>query len=66
MESIQNYEIYAYKQNATVVTSDWKKVVQRWEMSGFFPDDDESVSSDWNSEIDASTDGRDIERIPIE
>ena len=36
MESIQNYEIYAYKQNATVVTSDWKKVIQRWEMSVFF------------------------------
>jgi hypothetical protein len=26
MESILNYEIYAYKQNATVTTSDWKKV----------------------------------------
>lgn len=27
MESIQNYEIYAYKQNATAVAgSDWKKV----------------------------------------
>lgn len=26
MESIQNYEIYAYKQSATVTTSDWKKV----------------------------------------
>jgi len=26
MESIQNYEIYAYKQNATAAASDWKKV----------------------------------------
>ncbi|CAF5159345.1 unnamed protein product, partial [Rotaria magnacalcarata] len=26
MESIQNYEIYAYKQNATLTASDWKKV----------------------------------------
>ncbi|CAF1300568.1 unnamed protein product [Rotaria sp. Silwood1] len=26
MESIQNYEIYAYKQNATVTASDWKKI----------------------------------------
>ena len=26
MESIQNYEIYAYKQNATATVSDWKKV----------------------------------------
>jgi hypothetical protein len=26
MESIQNYEIYAYKQNATATASDWKKV----------------------------------------
>ncbi|UJR22493.1 hypothetical protein I4U23_025546 [Adineta vaga] len=26
MESIQNYEIYAYKHNATVTTSDWKKI----------------------------------------
>ncbi|CAF1286095.1 unnamed protein product [Adineta steineri] len=26
MESIQKYEIYAYKQNATVTTSDWKKI----------------------------------------
>lgn len=28
MESIQNYEIYAYKQNASVPTSDWKKVTK--------------------------------------
>ncbi|CAF1209048.1 unnamed protein product [Rotaria sp. Silwood1] len=26
MESIQNYEIYAYKQNATTSLSDWKKI----------------------------------------
>ncbi|CAF4203940.1 unnamed protein product, partial [Rotaria sordida] len=26
MESIQNYEIYAYKQNVTTTSSDWKKI----------------------------------------
>lgn len=26
MESIKNYEIYAYKQNATATSSDWKKI----------------------------------------
>lgn len=26
MESIKNYEIYAYKQNAAATSSDWKKV----------------------------------------
>jgi len=26
MESIQNYEIYAYKQSAAATTSDWRKV----------------------------------------
>ncbi|CAF4811231.1 unnamed protein product, partial [Rotaria socialis] len=26
MESIQNYEIYAYKQNAALTASDWKKI----------------------------------------
>lgn len=29
MESIQNYEIYAYKQNAAVTSSDWKKVSEK-------------------------------------
>lgn len=33
MESILNYEIYAYKQTATLTTSDWKKVLNNNKIS---------------------------------
>ena len=62
MESIQNYEIYAYKQNATTSVSDWKKVKRQ--MSIFFGIHPSVL--DRQCEIHASPNGCYLERISIE